>query len=225
VRFSVIIPVYNEVDTLPASLRSLLEQIDTPSDVEILVSDAGSDDGTRQQLQRFPVRLIDAPRGRASQMNHAARQARGDYLLFLHADTRLPADWPTLIDQSDCQWGFFRVRLSSDHPMLKLVAAMMNWRSCASAVATGDQAMFFQRGFFEQLKGFPQTPLMEDIAISKLARRQIRPACIARRVVTSSRRWEQNGIFRTIVLMWWLRLAYWAGVTPQTLHRWYYGRG
>ena len=142
----------------------------------------------------------------------------------MHADTRLPANWLRLIEQSRADWGFFRVSLSGRQVMLKLVASMMNWRSCKTSVATGDQAMFFRRSFFWSIGGFPEIPLMEDIAISKLARQQANPVCIPQRVVTSSRRWEQNGVLRTIVLMWWLRFAFWVGIAPQTLHRWYYGR-
>jgi rSAM/selenodomain-associated transferase 2 len=222
-RFSVIVPTYNEAAGITSSLQALIDSIDAASEVEILVSDAGSSDGTREQLQHFPVKRVDAPKGRALQMNLAAKQAQGDYLLFLHADTCLPAGWISLIEQSRADWGFFRVRLSGERRLLKLVATLMNFRSCTTAIATGDQAMFFRREFFQKLNGFPPIPLMEDIAISKHARQYCRPACVAASVRTSSRRWEKSGISKTIGLMWWLRFAYWVGVRPQTLHRWYYG--
>jgi len=222
-QFSIIIPTLNESGALAFALKGLLADIEYLSQIEIIVCDGGSDDDTLEQARGFPVQIINAQRGRASQMNAGAQQALGDWLLFLHADTRLPSGWMQLVQASTSDWGRFDVRLSGRHWLLRLVERAMNLRSCRTAVATGDQAMFFRNDFFQRLQGFPEIPLMEDIAISKNARALAQPACISQPVITSSRRWEKNGIIRTIVLMWWLRLAYWMGVKPATLHRWYYG--
>lgn len=222
IRYSVIIPTLNESLALSDALKNLLSRILYPSQLEIIVCDGGSEDDTLQQAGQFPVSIHNTTAGRALQMNEGARHASGDWLLFLHADTRLPANWMQLIDQCDADWGRFDVRLSGRHWLFRVIEKAMNLRSCKTAVATGDQAMFFHHDFFNQLDGFPQIPLMEDIALSKKARSLQPPACIQQPVITSSRRWEKNGIIRTMVLMWFLRLAYWAGIKPDTLHRLYY---
>ncbi len=219
--FSIIIPTLNEADGITATLQATLDS--RPNSVpQIIISDAGSQDATLQQAQAFPVRIVNSEPGRARQMNAGAALASGDWLLFLHADTRLPADWQKLISQCNADWGRFDVRLDGQHWSFRIIEKMMNWRSCVSAVATGDQAMFMRRDFFHRLGGFPEIPLMEDIALSKRARRHSRPACLQPPVITSARRWQKNGILRTILLMWSLRLAYWLGVKPATLHKIYY---
>ena len=223
-RFSIIMPVLNEAAVLPYALQQLIEGIAYLSEVEIIISDGGSTDNSSACAAEFPVLLVDAPKGRARQMNAGASKAMGEWLVFLHADTRLPDGWMAAIENSGADWGRFNVRLSGPQRLLRLVEWMMNWRSCKTAVATGDQAMFFRRDLFERLGGYPDLPLMEDIAISKSARAYSRPACLECYVITSSRRWEQRGIIRTIVLMWWLRFAYWLGISPETLHQWYYDR-
>lgn len=221
-RFSVIIPTLNESASLSFALRQLLASIPYLSEVEILICDGGSSDDTLTQARQFPVIILNSPAGRAKQMNHAAEKAIGDWLVFLHADTHLPNHWMQLITESNALWGRFDLRLSGRHWALRVIEKAINLRSRKSAVATGDQALFFRRDFFHQLGGYPDIPLMEDVAISKLARQQQPPACIHEPVVTSSRRWEQNGILRTVLLMWWLRLCFWFGINPETLHRWYY---
>lgn len=151
--------------------------------------------------------------------------ARGGSLLFLHVDTRLPDGADSLIAQAlrTRPWGRFDVQIEGRHPMLRMVAAMMNLRSRITGIATGDQAMFMSRAAFEQAGGFPAQPLMEDIELSTRLRRIGRPACLAACVVTSGRRWERDGAWRTILLMWRLRFAYWRGAPPADLHRRYYG--
>ncbi len=221
-RFTIVIPTFNESATLAYSLKALIDDIDYLSEIEIIVSDGGSSDDTCAQANRFPVMLVHSEKGRAVQMNTGADKALGEYLLFLHADTRLPHGWQNLITSHTADWGFFQVRLSGAQRLLRVVEKLMNYRSRTTAIATGDQAMFFRREFFQRLGGFPTIPLMEDIAMSKLARAQAAPACIDTAVITSSRRWEHKGIVRTILLMWWLRFAYWLGMSPQRLHRWYY---
>lgn len=221
-QFSVIIPTLNESASLPFALKQLLSSIEYLSRVEILVCDGGSNDDTLKQARQFPIIPLVSETGRAMQMNTGAGRALGDWLVFLHADTRLPDNWMSLIAQSDAPWGRFDLRLSGKQGLLRLIEKAINLRSRKTSIATGDQVLFFRRDFFHSLGGFPEIPLMEDVAISKLARQQHQPACIHEPVITSSRRWEQNGILRTVLLMWSLRLAYWLGVNPGTLHRWYY---
>ncbi len=223
-RFSIIVPTLNEAARLDHALKDLAAGIERFSDCEIIVCDGGSGDATLDIARRHPVLLLETDRGRARQMNAGAERALGEWLVFLHADTRLPADWMRAIESCEAEWGRFDVRLSGRHPLLRLVESMMNLRSRLSGIATGDQVLFFRRDFFARLGGYPDIPLMEDIAISKQAKRLSPPACLRQRVVTSSRRWEKQGILRTILLMWRLRLAYWLGADPKRLHRIYYGQ-
>jgi rSAM/selenodomain-associated transferase 2 len=158
-------------------------------------------------------------------MNAGAAAATGDVLLFLHADTRLPAAADRLalegLARSSRQWGRFDVRISGRHPLLRVVAALMNIRSRLTGIATGDQAIFVRRDLFERVGGFPAIPLMEDVALSRLLKRTGEPLCLAPRAITSGRRWERRGVMRTILLMWRLRLAYSLGAAPARLARLY----
>lgn len=221
-RFSIVVPVLNEGARIDAFLRSL-RQVVGECDAEIIVVDGGSTDETVAQATNHATRIVHAPRGRALQQNAGAAVARGEILLFLHADTALPVRALEAIQSALTQqvWGRFDVRLASDDPRLKLVAVMMNVRSRLSGIATGDQCLFVRRGAFNSIGGFPAQPLMEDIEISKRLKRLSQPVCLRVQVETSARRWEKNGVIRTIALMWWLRLAYWAGVSPERLARWY----
>ena len=162
-------------------------------------------------------------------MNAGARGASGDTLLFLHADTWLPAEFDRLILEAlgngQRSWGRFDVRFSGRHRLLRVIAAMMNLRSRLSGIATGDQGIFVARTVFDSAGGFPEIPLMEDIALTRRLKRLSPPVCLREKVVTSSRRWERKGILRTVLLMWGLRLGYALGVSPERLHRIYYGGG
>ena len=154
-------------------------------------------------------------------MNAGAQQATGAVLLFLHADTRLPPDADRLIAQALASgpqvWGRFDVRIDSPRPVFRLVETLMNLRSRWSGVATGDQAVFVRRTAFEAVGGFEDIALMEDIALSRALSRLSRPACLRQRVTTSARRWEQHGVWRTVLLMWRLRAAYFWGADPAQL--------
>ncbi|MFN3891212.1 MAG: TIGR04283 family arsenosugar biosynthesis glycosyltransferase [Beijerinckiaceae bacterium] len=189
--------------------------------VEVIVADGGSSDRTPQIAAGLCDRLLLARRGRAAQMNAGAAVARGDVLLFLHADTRLPenalAEIRGALDAPDRVWGRFDVTIEGRSPLLPLVGAMMNLRSRLTGIATGDQAVFVRRGAFEQAGRFPDIPLMEDIALSRALKKIARPACLRAKVRTSGRRWDNNGALRTILLMWRLRLAYFLGVHPARL--------
>jgi rSAM/selenodomain-associated transferase 2 len=220
---SIIIPVLNEEASIAAALGRLADA-QVPG-VEILVVDGGSDDASVSRALPLSDAVIIAPRGRAAQMNAGAKHARGDILLFLHADTRLPDNWRTAVLEGLAEgthdWGRFDVSIEGSSIALPVIAAMMNLRSRWTGIATGDQAIFVRRDTFEAVGGFPEILLMEDIAVSKLLKRFTPPVCLKQKVETSGRRWEKNGVLRTIVMMWRLRLLYWCGTDPATLARHY----
>ena len=222
---TVIIPTLNEAANLNHLLPALLGISPVP---EIVVADGGSSDATLEIVRRFPrVKLVLAPRGRARQMNAGARAARGEILLFLHADTALPPGGPEAATEAlrtpEVVGGRFDVRFDSTRPIFSLIATMMNARSRLSGIATGDQAIFVRRPIYDALGGFPDIPLMEDVEFSRRLKRQGRLACLTLRVTTSARKWQREGAVRTILLMWTLRFLHFAGVQPARLHRWYYG--
>jgi rSAM/selenodomain-associated transferase 2 len=220
---SVIVPVLNEAATIAAAMNALAPLRERGA--EIIVVDGGSTDETVALGKPLATFLIGAMRGRASQMNTGAAIARGDVLLFLHADTRLPADADQLIldglARSGRAWGRFDVAIEGVHPLFPVIAAFMNARSRATGIATGDQAMFVTREAFAAVGGFPDIALMEDITLARRLKRVSRPLCLAARVTTSGRRWEKRGVMRTVLLMWRLRLAYFLGAKPEDLARRY----
>ncbi len=223
---SIIVPVLDEA----ANLERLLPDLDAlcPG-AEVIVVDGGSSDHTTLVVRGRPnARYLVSERGRARQMNAGARAARGDIFLFLHADTRLPAGAAAAIARALADpavvGGRFDVRFSSPRWPFRLIAAFMNWRSRLTRVATGDQAIFLHRAAFEILGGYPDIPLMEDVELSARLKRLGEIRRLRLKVTTSPRKWEQDGILRTVVLMWTLRLLYFCGVDPVRLHRWYYGR-
>src|SRR5262245_35445158 len=222
-QLSIIVPVLDEAAGIAATLQSLAPF--RQRGAEVIVADGGSSDHTVERARPLADRVLVAPRGRAAQTNVGAAAAAGDVLLFLHADTRLPADADGLLlyglADSGRVWGRFDVEIDSSHPLLAVVAGLVNWRSQLTGIATGDQAIFVKRDAFAQVGGFPDIALMEDVALSKRLKRLGRPLCLAARARTSGRRWEERGVVRTIVLMWRLRLAYWLGVEPAVLARRY----
>jgi len=215
-KFSIIIPTLNEQKTIQSCLSALQP---LRNDCEIIIVDAGSND---QSILPTPLadRIITSEKGRALQMNTGASHATGDILIFLHADTYLPKHALQLIEQhigGNRVWGRFDIRLSGDHFMLKVIARMMNWRSRLTGIATGDQVIFVTREAFAAVGHFPEIALMEDIALSKALKKISPPICINAKVTSSGRRWERNGIYSTILLMWSLRLRYFFGADPQLL--------
>jgi rSAM/selenodomain-associated transferase 2 len=192
---------------------------------EIIVVDGGSTDGTRAVCDQFGVRVLTSEPGRARQMNCGARDATGDVLLFLHADTTLPAsalrDISAAMRDPDCPAGRFDVEIEGAHWMLKIIARLINYRSRITKIATGDQALFVRRSVFEKIGGFPDIPLMEDIALCRTLKRLGPMACLSSRVITSGRRWEKDGVWRTIIKMWTLKVCYLAGVSPRWLKQYY----
>jgi rSAM/selenodomain-associated transferase 2 len=214
----VVMPVLDEAGTLTARLRAL--QPLRRRGVLLVVVDGGSQDGTPAIAREHADLVLNAPRGRAAQMNAGAAACPAEVLLFLHADTALPDQADALVRRATrdpSAWGRFDVRIDSPRRALRLVEHMMNLRSRWTGIATGDQAMFVRRELFEQVGGFPDLPLMEDIALSRLLKRHARPVCIRQRVSTSARRWERHGVWRTVLLMWRLRLAYFLGADPRRL--------
>ncbi len=217
-QLSIIMPVLDEEPQIAARLSTL--QGFREMGIEIVVADGGSTDGTLTAIGALADRVIVAPRGRAAQMNAGAAASRGRIQLFLHADTSLPDS--AMVDilaavSGGSDWGRFDVRIDGRNALLRLVAIMMNWRSRLTGIATGDQAIFVRRDVFERIGGYPDLPLMEDIALSAALLRISPPTCLRETVVTSGRRWERHGVLRTILLMWWLRAAFFLGADPQRL--------
>jgi rSAM/selenodomain-associated transferase 2 len=225
-RLAIIIPVLNEAHVIEAALARLAEL--RTRGARVIVVDGGSRDDTVRRAAPLADRVLEAPRGRALQMNAGARAPEAldaDVLLFLHVDTRLPPDadriiFRTLANADRC-WGRFDVHIEGRSRWLPVVATLMNWRSRLTGIATGDQAIFVERGAFLALEGFAPIPLMEDVEFSRRAKRISPPLALAARVTTSGRRWDRHGVWRTILLMWRLRLAYFFGADPAELARRY----
>lgn len=235
-RLSIVIPALDEAEGIAAVLRALeaerVAALASPAafagGIEVIVADGGSRDGTAALCEAQVDRVLQAPRGRARQMNAGAAVASGSVLLFLHADTRLPrgglrAIAERLAAQPEALWGRFDVHIEGRSRWLPVIATMMNWRSAASGIATGDQALFMRRTAFDAVGGFPDQPLMEDIELSRRLRRLPggRPLRMRERVQTSGRRWDQRGAWPTILLMWRLRWRYWRGTPAEVLAKAY----
>ncbi|HEY8515671.1 MAG TPA: TIGR04283 family arsenosugar biosynthesis glycosyltransferase [Candidatus Binatia bacterium] len=219
-RLSVIVPALDEADEIEATLR----RARAPQVVELLVVDGGSTDDTVARARPLADDVLIAPRGRALQMNAGARRACGDVLLFLHADTWLPEGFAEAVERAIAEGaiaGRFDVELRGTHPFLPVIATLMNARSRWTGISTGDQAIFVRRDVFARLGGFAPIPLMEDVELGTRLRRAGRLAPLRERVSTSARRWEEEGVARTIVLMWWLRFAYACGASPEWCARAY----
>jgi rSAM/selenodomain-associated transferase 2 len=224
---AVVIPVLNEAQRIEALLWQVCSQAQ-----EVWVIDGGSTDDTWELASRFPVNLVHGPRGRARQMNLGAQLSHAPVLVFIHADTLLPAQWAQDVCAAALHkgWGRFSVAMDFDvtgllggaqQGALSLVAHLMNWRSRLTGISTGDQVQFVRRDWFERVGGFPNQVLMEDIALSQRLKRLGSPANLGARVGIDPRRWISGGIWATIVLMWSIRWAYWWGVSPARLKQRY----
>ncbi len=218
---SFIVPVLNEADTIQPLLNVLRQRY---PEAELIVVDGGSSDATVARAAAGCDCLLQGSRGRAAQMNQGATAASGEYLFFLHADSRPGVDAEALQTslRAAPAWGFCRVRLSGRQPAFRVIEWAMNQRSRLTRVATGDQMIFLSAALFRRSGGFAAIPLMEDVELCKRLRRVAPPTIIPDPVVTSSRRWESGGIAATVARMWLLRLAWFVGVSPQRLVRYYY---
>jgi rSAM/selenodomain-associated transferase 2/rSAM/selenodomain-associated transferase 1 len=222
-RIAIVMPALNEALGLPGALAQFADDRD-----DLVIVDGGSTDLTVVAALAAGMRVTISPRGRARQMNEGARlSGLADVYLFVHADVLLPPDWRSAIERAvrgGASWGRFDVSLNASHPVLSLVGALMNLRSRLSGIATGDQAIFVTRDAWLRVDGWPDVALMEDVRMSqRLLKTCGQPACLTERVGVSARRWEQHGILRTILLMWGLRALHALGVSPNRLHRFYYG--
>jgi rSAM/selenodomain-associated transferase 2 len=217
-----IIPAWREAGAIESTLSGL--QALRALGHEIIVVDGGSNDGTAALAEPLCDRVVVSRPGRAIQMNAGAAIARGNILLFLHADTRLPANVAERLAEfaeSTAAWGRFDVRLSGQRRLFRVIGWFMNQRSRLTGIATGDQAIFVRRSVFEGLGGFAQIPLMEDVELSSRLNQVSRPFCISDPVITDSRRWQKHGPWRTVFLMWRIRWRYWRGESPESLAKLY----
>jgi len=218
-KLSVIVPVLNEGDRLSSFLDAL--PLGDP-EVEIILSDGGSTDNSMSLAGDRVDRIVVSAKGRANQMNAGARHATGEYLLFLHADTYLPEGFKSMILMGSVEWGRFDVRLSGQHWAFRMIEFMMNWKSRKTGICTGDQGIFVKRSLFESMGGYKTIPLMEDIELTSRLSKLNKPLCIRVPLMTSSRRWETQGIIKTMLLMWYLRIRYATGTSPDILVKKYY---
>lgn len=230
---SIIVPVLDEQEHIAATLGALLEQRRAaqaafPAGIELLLVDGGSRDRTVALCRGQADQLLTSRPGRARQLNAGAALARGETLLFIHADTLLPeggllALADKLARHPEAHWGRFDVRIAGRSKMFPVISRLMNLRSAWTGIATGDQAIFVRRGAFDQVGGFPDQPLMEDIELSRRMLRLPggRPLRLRAKVTTSGRRWESRGVWKTIWLMWCLRWRYWRGAPADVLAKAY----
>jgi rSAM/selenodomain-associated transferase 2 len=219
---SIIIPALNEADTL----KTVLDSVAGSAVEEVIVVDGGSEDGTAERARSYGARVVEAPRGRATQMNAGAQIAQGDILLFLHADTCLPTAFGEeirrVLEQTGVVAGAFSLGIGADGPLLRWIEHLANWRSRALQLPYGDQGFFLKAELFRSLNGFPMMPLMEDLEMARRVRKQGRIAISPLAVKTSARRWESRGVLRTTLLNQLFLLSYFLGISPQRIARWYY---
>jgi rSAM/selenodomain-associated transferase 2 len=215
--FSIIIPTFNEADNIQSCLLKLQP---IRNWAEIIIADGGSTDNTIKLIAELADKVIISKKGRARQMNAGAKKATGNMLIFLHADTALPDNALDLIGKTN-QWGRFDIQLTGKPFMLKVVALFMNWRSRLTGIATGDQVIFVSRQLFDKVAGYPDIALMEDITLCARLKQILAPLCLKAKVISSGRRWEAFGVFKTILLMWSIRLRYFFGEKPDVLAKLY----
>ncbi len=220
-KISIIIPVLNEANTICSVLVGVLDA----QNVEVIVVDGGSHDDTIAIAQSLGVKVISAPAGRASQMNAGAAVATGNILLFLHADTRLPAGFDTLILQalqdSRTVGGAFELRIDAKLRGLRLIEKMVNMRSRWLSMPYGDQAIFLKATVFHEIGGFPNLPIMEDFELMRRLKHCGKITILPAAVLTSGRRWQKLGVVKTTLINQMVIVGYFLGVSPTRLVRWY----
>ena len=218
---SIVVPVLNEAPQLKA-LKNQLRLLKDEWVKEIIIVDGGSTDGTADALAE-EFTMIQSEKGRAKQMNAGAEHATGTWILFLHADTHISQGHiqTAMSEGAMYSWGRFNVKLSNNAWPYKVISFFINQRSRLTSVATGDQCIFVRKKIFDEIGGYTDLALMEDVDLCKRLRAKSKPINLKKTVTTSSRRWEQFGMFKTIFLMWKLRFYFWCGVNPDRLARLY----
>ena len=220
---SVIIPVVKEAE----AIDGCLEQFRGQRDIEVIVVDGGSRDGTQERIRATGMaRLVMSPRSaRSVQMNRGARSASGEVLLFLHADTFLPDGGIEMIldslEDSGVVGGRFRLGLSEDTWMFRAIAAFSTMRSRYLGTTYGDQAIYVRRSAFERVAGFPELELFEDSEFCAAVRKLGRFVLLQGRVCSSTRRWRRWGIVPAVVWMWMIRILHLCSVSDKRLSRLY----
>jgi rSAM/selenodomain-associated transferase 2 len=224
---SIVIPVLNEESQIATTLAEL-ETVVCGQQTELIVADGGSVDRTVEVASRFEVvRIVHCGQAnRGWQMNEGAAAARGDVLLFLHADVQLPPNALSSIRQSlvdaTIAGGCFQIQFPADaSASLRAVAWGINLRTRLFKTATGDQAIFLRRSVFDDIGGYETFPLMEDIALFNAMKGKGSVVVLNEQVGISPRRWLKFGVWRTVLLMYALRFGYWLGVHPATLKKFF----
>lgn len=218
---SIIIPVLNEAESIQPCLRQL--EAWRAAGHEVIVIDGGSTDNTQQLAQPLTNLVLESKPGRAAQMNTGAQAATGELLWFLHVDSSICVQMKSQLEQlQDRVWGRFDVTIKHPAFIFRVIENMMNWRSRATGIATGDQGIFVSRKMFEAINGYADIALMEDIVLSKMLKRIQPPKCLKTRLGTSARRWLKHGVFKTMLKMWWLRLTFFLGASPNWLSKQYW---
>lgn len=223
-KVSIIIPVLNEGSGIGELLQPLQRER-LAGQIQVILVDGGSSDDTLAVAANLTDHALVSDKGRAKQMNAGAQVATSPVLLFLHADTQLPPHYVEKVMSglgNEGVWGRFDVQLSGTRAMFRVIECMINWRSRLTGIATGDHAIFVRKAVFDQIGGFAEQPLMEDVELSRRLKKLRWPVCLRERVITSSRKWEKQGVWSTIFLMWQLRLQYYLGVPAEKLVKRYY---
>ena len=220
-RVSVVIPALNDAP----HLARLLADLRTGPQLELVVVDGGSDDDTFAVAEAQADVAVRARRGRAEQLRVGVAKAKHPWLWLLHADTRTPPPLASAFAAhlpASPGWGWCDVRLDGGGWPLRVIETAMNWRSALTSVTTGDQGIFAHRSLLAAVGGIPRQSLMEDVELCRRLRRLAAPRRFRQAITTSSRRWERDGVARTVVLMWALRLRYFLGADPEALAKRYY---
>lgn len=222
---SVVIPTLNEEDNIAEHLRYHGTNFDVD---EFVVVDGGSHDRTvtiaRDSDESVRVITTDRP-GRGHQLRRGCEEAKGEWIMMLHVDSRLPEEFS--VDQlpnSEARWGWFDVRVDGPGVLYGVLSRAISYRSALFRTPTGDQAIWIHRDRLESIGGIPDVPIMEDVVLVDRLKQIDRGDRIKQSVVTSARKWQREGILTVILLMWWFRLAFWLGASPTWIYRQYYGR-
>lgn len=221
IKISIIIPVLNEANTI----KNVLLNLQSYQKLEVIVVDGGSEDETVAIAESFGYKVLSSPRGRAIQMNTGAAVSTGNILLFLHGDTILPANFPTMIfaavQKPGIVGGAFELAIDAKIRGIKFVEKMVNWRSHFFSLPYGDQAIFIKSEIFHKIGGFPIQPIMEDFVFIRQLKKIGKIVIIPTTVITSGRRWQRLGIVKTTMINQLMILGYYLGVSPEKLAAFY----